>query len=600
MSKDNTRSLASLTRKYLWDILAAITISIFTLISLNLAAHYSAVTDEQAHIPAAYSYVMYGNFSLNPEHPPLAKLIAGLSFIGTHYNFPVNLLNRDNNIGQGEWQIGNAFLYSSGNNPDSILFRSRLPLIIFAVILLIVIYLLVRRLFGAKVALLTLFFTALSPTVLAHTPLVATDVIVMNTMTIAILVFISYLKKPSWKMALLAGFLMGIAELSKFSAAILFVIYPLLAILYFFATKRAESKRKTILLAMKSIYKILLIGLGIMYVTYVFQVIHLSQSAQDTWIKEAMIGTVHSWSWTATAMVWLNHVPLMQPVARYIIGFMKAFLRFADSKGANLLGKDYVGSTPLYFPVASFLKTPSPLLLLWAAAVVVGLAHFKKSYFSVKKLWRRLLSRMGSDTVVTSGAIFTILYFIIACSGSLDIGIRHLLPLFPWMSLFSGLFLVHVVEKWRIKKVPAGKIASAVVALGFLSIVFIIFPNYLPYSNELVGGAQNDYLFYNDSNVDWGQASRYLASYLKQHPNITPVYEYYGDPSAYYICGNINGCPRVRFISSNQLPPPGSYFAIGETNLTIDWGKTSGDPLAYLRHIKPIARVGDAIYIFRT
>ena len=38
----------------------------------------SATFDEVAHIAAGYGYVHYGDYRLNPEHPPLIKDLAAL------------------------------------------------------------------------------------------------------------------------------------------------------------------------------------------------------------------------------------------------------------------------------------------------------------------------------------------------------------------------------------------------------------------------------------------------------------------------------------------------------------------------------------------
>src|SRR5205085_5854568 len=47
-------------------------------LSLTSVRQKSATFDEGLHIPAAYTYVAYGDFRLNPEHPPLVKLLSGL------------------------------------------------------------------------------------------------------------------------------------------------------------------------------------------------------------------------------------------------------------------------------------------------------------------------------------------------------------------------------------------------------------------------------------------------------------------------------------------------------------------------------------------
>ena len=38
----------------------------------------AATSDETAHLPSGYSYLDRGDFRMNPEHPPLAKVWAAL------------------------------------------------------------------------------------------------------------------------------------------------------------------------------------------------------------------------------------------------------------------------------------------------------------------------------------------------------------------------------------------------------------------------------------------------------------------------------------------------------------------------------------------
>ena len=56
---------------------AALLASMFVL-GITSLRNASAVFDEVAHIPAGYAYVRYGDYRLNPEHPPIMKDLAGL------------------------------------------------------------------------------------------------------------------------------------------------------------------------------------------------------------------------------------------------------------------------------------------------------------------------------------------------------------------------------------------------------------------------------------------------------------------------------------------------------------------------------------------
>ena len=66
--------------------------------------------DELAHIPAGYGYVRHLDFRLNPEHPPLVKVLAGLPLIFLGPNFPTDHKAWEKDV-NGQWDMGTEFLY---------------------------------------------------------------------------------------------------------------------------------------------------------------------------------------------------------------------------------------------------------------------------------------------------------------------------------------------------------------------------------------------------------------------------------------------------------------------------------------------------------
>src|SRR3989338_7909753 len=119
----------------------------------------SAIMDELAHIPAGYSYLTQKDYRLNPEHPPLAKDLAAFPLIFLNLNFPTEVKAWAEDI-NGQWDMGRIFLYESGNDADRILFWSRLPMMILALVFGWLIFYVSRRLYGDRVGLLTLLFYA--------------------------------------------------------------------------------------------------------------------------------------------------------------------------------------------------------------------------------------------------------------------------------------------------------------------------------------------------------------------------------------------------------------------------------------------------------
>ena len=140
------------------------------------AARDSAIMGELAHIPAGYGYVSQLDYRLNPEHPPLVKVLSALPLLFSHPSFPTNLPAWQTAV-NGQWDMGGAFLYQANDHQaQSILFLARLFPILLTLGLVFLTYWWSRKLVGPLWALLPTFFVALSPNILAHGHYVTTDI----------------------------------------------------------------------------------------------------------------------------------------------------------------------------------------------------------------------------------------------------------------------------------------------------------------------------------------------------------------------------------------------------------------------------------------
>src|SRR4030042_3952567 len=188
----------------------------------------SLTMDELAHLPAGYSYLSQQDMRLNPEHPPLMKDLAGFPLLFVKgIKFPSDIESWKEDI-NGQWVLGNIFLFQSGNPADQMIFWGRIPMILLMIFLGFFIFKWAKELFGNKAALLALFFYSFSPTFLAHGRLVTTDIAAAFGTVLSTYYFIKFLQKPDNRNILLAALTFAIAQLLKFSLILLFPFFIIL------------------------------------------------------------------------------------------------------------------------------------------------------------------------------------------------------------------------------------------------------------------------------------------------------------------------------------------------------------------------------------
>jgi dolichyl-phosphate-mannose-protein mannosyltransferase len=204
----------------------------FCLQALLAVPKLSATNDEAVHLVAGFSYWKTRDFRLNPEHPPLAKLVAALPLLLFGPKFSAT---GENWKRAAEFRFGFDFLYH--NDTDRLLFWSRTMMILLAAVGLIVTFLWARDMFGIPEGLFAAAMYAFSPNLLAHGMLVTTDVPLAVFSVLALYLF--------WKQKdLFAGLALGAAMASKFSG----VFLPLLIVIICIARDgRAAIKRLLIM-----------------------------------------------------------------------------------------------------------------------------------------------------------------------------------------------------------------------------------------------------------------------------------------------------------------------------------------------------------------
>lgn len=169
---------------------------------------FSQVIDEPAHVAAGVEWLDTGRYELDPQHPPLARILLGLGPIlrGAKYT------------ALPHWMFaGNAILYGNGDYPET-LASARAGNLPFFALACAIVFVWTRKLYGTHAALAALLLFATQPTVIAHAALATTDMAAAATIAAALYAFHLWLEQPAYKRAALLGLAIGAAVASKFSA----------------------------------------------------------------------------------------------------------------------------------------------------------------------------------------------------------------------------------------------------------------------------------------------------------------------------------------------------------------------------------------------
>src|SRR5262249_10112971 len=127
----------------------------------------------------------------------------------------------------------------------------------------------------------------------------------------------------------------------------------------------------------------------------------------------------------------------------------------------------------------------------------------------------------------------------------LNIGLRHLLPFYPFAILAAAAAVRDLLPRRE------GKILLGALAVLWLVEFGRVYPNTLAFFNSLAGGPSNGHRFLVDSNVDWGQDLKPLKRWMDANGVDRVGLAYFGTADANYY-----GIPYT--------PLPGSgFFAAG-------------------------------------
>lgn len=559
----------------------------------------SAIMDEVAHIPAGYSYLTQKDMRLNPEHPPLLKDLSVIpALFMNDINFPKDLKSWTSEV-NSQWDFGFKFLYNSDNNADKIIFWSRIPMLLLLVLMGFFIYRWTKELYGKIPALLATFFFAFSPTFLAHGRYVTTDVGAAFAFFFASYFFIKYLKNPSGKNLFWAGIAFGIAQLIKFSLILLVLYFGILVLIRIYIRWR-ENKQfwKTFFTHLFKFVAIMIIGFLLVYPVYMFHVANYPAKKQIS--DTTFIASQFPIKPVGNLTIWMSKQPILRPYAQYALGLFMVFQRATGGNTNYFLGEVTNKGWKSYFPIVYAIKEPLALhILTIIALLLLAASGTKETWQKIFKSFPHFLSNNFTEIAML---IFLVIYWGASLTSNLNIGVRHILPTFPFVYILISGQIKRLFEKNHNKKA----FVIWILIFGFLLIWYAIsslssFPYYLTHFNELVGGDKNGHIYVTDSNLDWGQDLKRLAKWVEKN-KIPKIYiDYFGGAIPSYYLGNK---AEAWWGSHDPKDAKGKWLAIsatfkqqGQAIPVKGWSQPT-DFYFWLNEYTPVTVIGNSIFVY--
>lgn len=232
-----------------------------------------------------------------------------------------------------------------------------------------------------------------------------------------------------------------------------------------------------------------------------------------------------------------------------------------------------------YFPVVFAVKTPAATLALLAIAAALALFALARAGF---RRWS--LRRVPFEWVVI--ILPALVYFAFAMASGINLGVRHLLPIYPF--LFVALGAAAMKNRWSRRALPVLLLALAIESAA-------IYPHYLSFFNLFAGGAANGPKYLVDSNADWGQDLKNLKIYVDRNRIDKLCICYFGRARmGYYGIIHFESVPSTEEMRKGAKPD-----CVAAVSATALQGAYVGmERFRWLRERQPMAKVGYSIYLY--
>jgi hypothetical protein len=434
----------------------AFAIALVLLASVRIAATYTVFNhtfDEPAHISCGMEWLDKGHYTLEPQHPPLARVAVALGpyLLGLRSPAPSTL--------PSAIFVEGREILDSGGHYDLTLALARLGVLPFFWVACAVVFWWGKRYFSTAAGVLALALFSFLPPVLAHAGLATTDMALTAFLGASFLCGMIWLEEPTPAHAAWFGAATGLAMVSKFSTLAFLPAAAGVALVWYFLVERPDPAA----VARAAVARLPQFALAVLVACV----------------------TV----WAGYRFSFAHGLPAPELYA----GIRQVLTHNAEGHTGYLLGMRRTTGFWYFYEVALAVKTPLAFLVLMGFGIVLACR---------KQAPRRLYVPLA----------FAAAILLVGAFSRINIGIRHVLPIYMGFSLLAAVAALRLLESGDKRR---GVHAALALLLGWYAATSLLaHPDYLPYFNLLAGSQPEKILV--DSDLDWGQDMKRLAARLRQ------------------------------------------------------------------------------------
>jgi hypothetical protein len=551
-------------------------------LQLGLSIRQESITwDEDDHLYAGYMSWKTGDFGLNPEHPPMVKMLADLPILGMDLKVP----EQQRRYFKHEAFLGGKdFLFK--NDANTMLFRARMMASVLTVLLAVLVFLAAQEMFSTGAAFLALTLLVFDPNLLAHGARVTTDAGLSCFLFASVYAFYRFVKAPSAWRLVVVGLATGLAFAAKHTGVLAAPMLIVLALCEVWRARGAEKDGERaisiggqLLRMVGALVVVAAISLTVLWGFYGFRYAARPAGLELNPTSAEFLQQLPRRN-EAKLLTTIAHYRLLPE--SYIYGLADVRM-MADFYSSYVLGKTYPHGVWFYFPLVMAIKSTLPFLVFLAITV-----------------WAVATRRMTRWREVLFLTVPAVLYLAVAMSSRMNIGMRHILPMYPFLTVLvagTAWTLMQRNRRWMY--------AIAVLVVFQIATSLHAFPVYIPYANELWGGPSQTYKLLSDSNSDWGEQLKATKKYLDQRGVKDCWFVYFAEGVADYTYYGIPckalPTPDAMWVNEKFYPPAevDGPVLISAANLSgFEYGPGELNPYEQFKSLTPTAVIAREVFVY--